>query len=88
VSNKFPILGEIAKLQAEPIGGLEIGSRSDCRRDFSYFGSQNPEYQPNDMRVLSRKAKRLAGNPKARQTVTGHRLPKETLHPSRPIQSD
>ena len=35
-----------------------------------------------DFRVLSRKARRLASEPNARRALTGHKLPKETLHPT------
>jgi uncharacterized protein (TIGR02391 family) len=43
---------------------------------------QDPMYFGGDMRVLSRKARRLAQDGKARRALIGHRLPKETLHPT------
>jgi len=43
---------------------------------------QDPRFFGGDMRVLSRKARRLAKEPNARRALTGHVLPKETLHPS------
>jgi uncharacterized protein (TIGR02391 family) len=43
---------------------------------------QDPQYYEGDLRVLSRKARRLAKDPKARRAFIGHRLPKETLHPN------
>jgi uncharacterized protein (TIGR02391 family) len=43
---------------------------------------QDPRFFGGDTRVLSRRARRLAREPKARQAFSGHRLPKETLHPS------
>jgi uncharacterized protein (TIGR02391 family) len=42
---------------------------------------QDPRYQ-NEIRTLSRKARRLAKEPNARRALAGHKLPKETLHPS------
>lgn len=41
---------------------------------------------PHTIRVLSRRGRRLAGEPKARRALIGHRLPKDTLHLS--IQED
>ncbi len=43
---------------------------------------QDPRDYDGDLRILSRKARRLAKEPKARRAFIGHRLPKETLHPS------
>jgi hypothetical protein len=40
---------------------------------------QDPRYIGGGLRILSRKARRLAKEPSARRAVTGHRLPKETL---------
>lgn len=42
----------------------------------------DPRYMGRDMLVLSRKARRLAKDQNARRAISGHRLPKETLHPS------
>jgi uncharacterized protein (TIGR02391 family) len=42
----------------------------------------DPKYISGQMRVLSRKARRLARDTNARRAISGHRLPKETLHPS------
>lgn len=42
---------------------------------------QNPGYFGGELRVLSRKAQRLAEEPTARRAISGHKLPKETLHP-------
>ena len=41
-----------------------------------------PNYLSGDIRALSRKAQRLAREPSARRALTGHKLPKETLHPA------
>lgn len=42
----------------------------------------NPQYGGRDLFVLSRKARRLAKDQNARRAISGHRLPKDTLHPS------
>jgi uncharacterized protein (TIGR02391 family) len=42
----------------------------------------DPRYRGRDMLVLSRKARRLVKDQNARRAIVGHRLPKETLHPS------
>jgi uncharacterized protein (TIGR02391 family) len=47
---------------------------------------QDPRYIGGDLRVLSRKGRRLSKEPNARRALSGHKLPKETLHPS--IQDD
>ncbi len=46
----------------------------------------DPRYLRSEIRVLSRKARRLAKDPKARRALTGHKLPKDALHPN--IQDD
>jgi len=43
---------------------------------------QDPQYYGGDLRILSRKASKLAKDAKARRAFIGHRLPKETLHPN------
>jgi uncharacterized protein (TIGR02391 family) len=43
---------------------------------------QDPRYPGGHLCILSRKARRLAQEPRARRAFIGHRLPKETLHPS------
>jgi uncharacterized protein (TIGR02391 family) len=43
---------------------------------------QDPQYYGGDTRVLSRKGKRLAKEPKAGRAFGGHTLPKEALHPN------
>lgn len=43
---------------------------------------QDPNYYDGDLRILSRKARRLAKEPKARRALEGHLLPKHILHPS------
>ena len=42
----------------------------------------DPQYPRGAARVLSRKARRLSSEPNARHTLSGHKLPKETLHPA------
>lgn len=42
----------------------------------------SPQQLRGDARLLSRKARRLASEPNARRALTGHKLPKETLHPA------
>jgi len=42
----------------------------------------DPRFMGGDMRVLSRKARRLSKEPNARRTLSGHKLPKEPLHQS------
>jgi uncharacterized protein (TIGR02391 family) len=43
---------------------------------------EGPGYrQPNDTRVLSRRARRLAREPDARQVLSGRQIPKDALHP-------
>jgi uncharacterized protein (TIGR02391 family) len=41
---------------------------------------QDPQYYGGEMRMLSRKGKRLARDTKARRAFGGHTLPKEALH--------
>jgi uncharacterized protein (TIGR02391 family) len=43
---------------------------------------QDPNYYGGDLRILSRKARRLARDPKTRRALAGHLLPKDILHPS------
>jgi uncharacterized protein (TIGR02391 family) len=40
----------------------------------------DPRYRGGEMKVLSRKARRLAKDQNARRALSGHKLPKETLH--------
>jgi hypothetical protein len=42
--------------------------------------TQHPQFHGGEMRVLSRKARRLAQEPRTHRAFTGHRLPKDTLH--------
>jgi uncharacterized protein (TIGR02391 family) len=42
----------------------------------------DPRYFNGDIRILSRRAKRLASDARARRAVSGHKLSKETLHPA------
>jgi uncharacterized protein (TIGR02391 family) len=43
----------------------------------------DPRYfEPNTARILSRKARRLAQDPKARKGLSGHRIQKQALHPN------
>ena len=43
---------------------------------------QNPGYFGGELRVLSRKAQRLAEEPTARRAISGHKLPKEIYTPT------
>jgi uncharacterized protein (TIGR02391 family) len=42
----------------------------------------NPRFMGGEMRVLSRKARRLGKEPTARRALSGHKLAKDTLHPN------
>jgi uncharacterized protein (TIGR02391 family) len=42
---------------------------------------QDPQFHGGEMRVLSRRARRMAQEPNTQHAFTGHRLPKDTLHP-------
>lgn len=43
---------------------------------------QDPGYFGGEMRVLSRKGRRLAQEPTSRRAFVGHQLPKDVLHPN------
>jgi len=42
----------------------------------------DPRYLAGDIRILSRRARRLASNAKARRPISGQKLPKGPLHPT------
>jgi uncharacterized protein (TIGR02391 family) len=42
----------------------------------------DPRYLLTESRILSRRAQRLAGDAKSRRAISGHKLPKDTLHPA------
>jgi uncharacterized protein (TIGR02391 family) len=83
---------ELAPFAQSALGGYASYPRRDLitsaiREAWVWLEGQgllysDPQQLRGGARLLSRKARRLASEPNARRALTGHKLPKETLHPA------